>query len=106
MTRKEPIRFRDRKSPTAISGGGRLFTCGRPGRGTFGTKKFHIDDSVVDLWVQGLPRLNIVNIVSLLGTKPDGYSEFGYYSFRSSEEKGEMPTFQESINERYRQRSI
>ena len=106
MTGNEPKNLRERKSPTAIKSGGRLFTCGRPGRGLLGPKGSPVDDSVVDLWVQGLPQRDLVVIVSLLGTKPNGNSEFKYFSFRSSTEPGERPTFQEWLDKHYAQRFI
>ncbi len=37
-------------------------------------------DAVVDQWVKHLPGPNTA-IVSLLGTKPNGMSEFSFYSF-------------------------
>jgi len=37
----------------------------------------------------------VLHIVSLLGHKVSGYSEFGYYPFRSSTEPGSRPTLQE-----------
>jgi hypothetical protein len=106
MTGNEPINLRERRSHATLTSGGRLFTCGRPGRGTFGRKRFRIDDTIVHLWVQGLPVRYLVMIVSLLGTKRDGYSEFAYYSFRSSKESGEKPTFQEWLDQHYSQRFV
>jgi len=44
--------------------------------------------------------------VSLLGSKPDGYSEFGYYPFRSEKELGTKPTFQEWLAQHYGSRLI
>lgn len=80
--------------------GGRLFTCGRPGRAKYGTKRVDVDQGTIDLWVSGLPEGQL-HLVSLLGRKPDGFSEFGYYPFRSSTEKGGLPTMQEWFDERY-----
>jgi hypothetical protein len=42
-----------------------------------------------------------MHIVSLLGHKKDGYSEFEYYPFRSSQESSPKPTFQEWLDQRY-----
>ena len=42
-----------------------------------------------------------LQIVSLLGTKTDGYSEFTYYPFRSERETVGKPTFQMWLAERY-----
>lgn len=82
---------------------GSLFTCGRPGR-TLGSKKSHVADEVVAKWVQGLPSTEPV-IVSLLGKKPWGLSEFSYYSFCSQydkpHERPSDPTFQEWLDTNY-----
>jgi len=86
--------------------GGRLFTCGRPGRATFGRQRRQIGEDTIDLWVNGLPKAEVLHIVSLLGKKPDGFSEFDYYPFRSSKESGAKPTFQEWLDERYGRRFI
>ena len=68
---------------------GRLFTCGRPGRGTFSGSKKQIPECVIDLWVDGLPKVPQASIISLLGHKhPSGLSEFSYYPFRSCMEDG------------------
>jgi hypothetical protein len=45
-------------------------------------------------WVDGLSGADPVHIVSLLGQKKNGTSEFKYYPFRSCEEPGGKPTFQ------------
>jgi hypothetical protein len=68
-----------------------FFTCARPGR-----SKGHagaVPDNLVDKWIRGLPGIRPVAIVSLLGRKPDGLSEFSFYSFagafeRPAERKG------------------
>jgi hypothetical protein len=73
-----------------------FFTCARPGRkdGPRGT----VSDGVVRNWVNDVmalgPRLAIV---SLLGTKPDGTSEYSFYSFRGGFEGPAItsPTFVE-----------
>jgi len=101
----EPVNLREWRAPTTARGG-RLFTCGRPGRGTFGRKKRLIDDDTIDLWVKGLPKADTLDIVSLLGKKPNGFSEFGYYPFRSSSEAGTKPTFQQWLDERYDRRFV
>ena len=86
--------------------GGRLFTCGRPGRATFGRQRQQIDEDTINLWVIGLPRAKVLHIVSLLGQKTDGFSEFAYYPFRSSREFGTKPTFQEWLDQRYSHRFV
>ena len=87
---------------------GRLFTCGRPGRATFGRAWISIDNHTIDLWVSGLPASEVMHIVSLLGRKKgkDCLSEFCYYPFRSSKEPGTKPTFQEWLNEHYGSRFV
>jgi hypothetical protein len=47
-----------------------------------------------------------VYIVSLLGRKKGGVSEFGYYAFRSSRETVSKPLFEEWLNRRYDQHFI
>lgn len=106
MTPNEPINLKEWKPPTASPQGGRLFTCGRPGRGTFGRKRVSIDDNTIDNWVHGLPQVEVVHIVSLLGQKIDHYSEFDYYPFRSSTEPGTKLTFQEWLDSRYGPRFV
>src|SRR5437899_132324 len=86
--------------------GGRLFTCGRPGRATFERQRRQIEEGTINLWVNGLPRAEVLHIVSLLGQKPDGFSEFDYYPFRSSQESGTKPTFQEWLEQRYGHRFV
>jgi hypothetical protein len=107
MVSSEPINLREWKAPRKPAGG-RLFTCGRPGRGTYGygTQRRPVPDELIDRWVEGLPGAGVLHIISLLGRKKDGFSEFGYYPFRSSKEPGSQPTFQEWLNERYGRRFI
>ncbi len=93
---KEPINLRE----WIAKDGGQLFTCGRPGRGTFGREKRNIAEDIIDLWISGLPT-GPWQIVSLLGSKKGGYSEFAYYPFKSSLEIGSKPSFQEWLNARY-----
>jgi hypothetical protein len=106
MDGDEPVNLREWRAPTTEGGSGRLFTCGRPGRGTFGREKRLIDDATIDVWVKGLPEAELLDIVSLLGKKANGYSEFGYYPFRSSREVGDKPTFQQWLDARYNRRFI
>ena len=82
---------------------GRVFTCGRPGRGTEGYQRKYrrVDDDTINRWIAGLPQTDIVHIVSLLGRKTNGCSEFIYYPFRSVTERGTDPTFQEWLDDRY-----
>lgn len=106
MTMKEPINLREWRPVTTVPKRGCLLTCGRPGRGTFGRQKKLVADDIIDLWVQGLPKAEELHIVSLLGQKTTGFSEFGYYPFQSSKETGTKPTFQEWLNDRYPQQFV
>jgi hypothetical protein len=101
MTSKEPMNLSEWGPPTAVRQGGRLFTCGRPGRATFGRDKRPVDDGTIDLWVKGLFEARPLHIISLLGQKTNGFSEFDYYPFRSSKESGTKPTFQEWLHQHY-----
>ncbi len=102
MLGTEPINLREWKVPKGDSVvPGRLFTCGRPGRATHGREKVNVNDDIIDRWVNGLPSANPVHIVSLLGHKTTGLSEFSYYPFRSALEAGMKPTFEEWLNARY-----
>jgi hypothetical protein len=65
-----------------------------------------VPEDVIHSWVCGLPKADVVHIVSLLGWKKSGYSEFGYYPFRSSTEQESKPTFQEWLNVRYHARFV
>ncbi len=106
MAGDEPVNLREWKAPATARGSGRLFTCGRPGRGTFGRAKRPIDDDTIDLWVKKLPEAEPLDLFSLLGKKTNGYSEFGYYPFRSSKEGGSKPTFQQWLDGRYDRRFV
>ena len=103
---REPINLSEWEKPLKPQGRGRLFTCGRPGRFTFGREKRIINNETIDQWTHGLPQVECLYIVSLLGRKKNGYSEFSYYPFRSSKEVGAKPTFQDWLTERYGPRFI
>jgi len=85
-----------------------IYTCARPGRsrGADGA----VSDSIVDNWIKGLPGEGKVTIVSLLGRKPNGDSEFKFYSFHgksdTASERKKKPSFQEWIDRRNYDRSI
>ena len=110
----EPINLREWKPIAPPDHRGRLFTCGRPGRGTAGycRERKLVDDGVIDRWVNGLPNAEILHIVSLLGRKKSrgperiGFSEFGYYPFRSEKEPGTAPTLQKWLDKRYTRRFV
>jgi hypothetical protein len=97
MTKREPYNLRE-WSVTS----GKLFSCGRPGRGTFSGSTKRIPEYVIDLWIDGLPKVPQASIISLLGHKhPSGLSEFSYYPFRSCVENDARPTFQDWLTLRY-----
>jgi len=65
----------------SASNDGYFYTCARPGRtGNPESKNADVADELVCRWVKGL-RGPKTAIVSLLGRKPDGRSEFSFYSF-------------------------
>lgn len=71
-----------------------------------GPKQVRINDEVVNAWISGLPNsVEGTIIVSLLGRKPEGLSEFSYYSFRGgfdqSEDRPGCPAWQEWLSERF-----
>lgn len=71
-----------------------------------GARRPSVADEVVDAWIAGMPSsTEEIIIVSLLGRKPDGLSEFSYYSFRGGfdqpDDKPGSPTWQEWLTERY-----
>jgi hypothetical protein len=87
-----------------------FFTCARPGRsGNRASKHAQVPDELVRRWVLGLPGPN-TSIVSLLGRKPDGLSEFSFYSFYGgfdlpSDHPGSL-SFQEWLIHWHEDRSI
>ncbi len=71
-----------------------------------GPKQVTINDDVVVSWIAGMPSsAEEIIIMSLLGRKPDGLSEFSYYSFRGgfdrSKDRPGCPTWQEWLTKRY-----
>ena len=97
-------RWRRSSSPEQIP----FFTCARPGRSKSSTES--VPDSVVDNWVKRLPGGARTTVVSLLGRKPNGLSEFSFYSFSSAtetpDERGKRPLFQEWLARRHAMRKI
>jgi hypothetical protein len=88
---------------------GRLFTCGRPGRGHYPSadKKWPVivPDDIMRAWVDGLPAASPLNVVSLLGEKFVGrHSEFKHYPFRSCFETSSKPTFQGWLDVNFKRR--
>ncbi len=78
MALAEPINLREWKATDRSKQRGRLFTCGRPGRASYGREKVAVGDEIIDLWASGLPKTDVLHVVSLLGHKTTGFSEFGY----------------------------
>ena len=101
MLIKEPMNLREWVPLPAAPAYARLYTAGRPGRGTpgYGRIRRPVDDTIIDTWVAGLPG-EVLHIVSLLGQKTDGFSEYTYYPFRSCLEAGPKPTFQDWLQQR------
>jgi len=102
----EPINLREWTAPQPSGRTGRLFTCGRPGRATFGRAKVCPLVEILDRWARGLPQADVLHIVSLLGQKTTGFSEFDYYRFRSSTEAGSRPVFEDWLDSRYGRRFV
>lgn len=102
----EPYRLRRWRLPSPHEAV-RFFTCARPGRSK--SKLSQIPDDLVHKWIRGLPGPETV-LVSLLGRKPDGMSEFAFYSFcggfESPEERGRRVSFQEWLDRWHRERGI
>jgi hypothetical protein len=94
----EPCNLRRCESNEGFQNG-RLFTCGRPGRSLGSTAS--VPDEITECWVAGLPTADTVHVVSLLGSKNDGRSEYSFYSFKGSHEKSGKPTFQTWLDTRY-----
>jgi hypothetical protein len=97
-------RWRRSSSPESVP----FFTCARPGRskGNQGA----VPDPIVGKWVRGLPGGMATSVVSLLGRKPDGLSEFSFYSFcgnfEGSAERGNRPSFQYWLDHQYSERGL
>jgi hypothetical protein len=71
-----------------------------------GTKQMKVGDECVLAWLAGLPvSTEEIIIVSLLGRKADGLSEFSYYSFRGGfdrpQDRPDCPTFQEWLDSQH-----
>jgi hypothetical protein len=96
-------RWRRASSPERIA----FYTCARPGRSLSKTEP--VSDQIVHKWVKGLPGPN-TTIISLLGRKPDGMSEFSFYTFHSQvDTAGETlngESFQEWLDHHYNDRRI
>jgi hypothetical protein len=71
--KKEPLNLKEWPAPV-----GRLYSCARPGRGTNGRKRTSVETAVLRRWLRNLPAAGPLHIISLLGCKADGMSEFVY----------------------------
>jgi hypothetical protein len=94
----EPCNLRKCKA-LGVPSAGALFTCGRPGR-SLGSSGL-VSDEIVDCWVTGMPNATPLILLSLLGTKVDGKSEYQFYSFRGSHEHSTKPTLQTWLDRRH-----
>jgi hypothetical protein len=84
-----------------------IFTCARPGRSKGSSDK--VPDNVVEKWVAGLPATKDIADVSLLGHKPDGTSEFAFYSFGSAmapDGRAGRVSLQNWLDRRYKNKNI
>jgi hypothetical protein len=68
-----------------------------------------VPDNLVRGWVLGLPGPNTA-IISLLGRKPDGTSEFSFYSFRGGfdlpSEQTSRLSFQQWLDRHFEENAI
>ena len=94
----EPWRLRRWKPPSSSASAG-FYTCARPGRSKGSAGK--VPDKLLHDWVQGLPAASDVVVVSLLGQKPSGTSEFSFYSFY---DKGR--SFQQWLDQNYGEKTV
>ena len=78
LTLKEPYRLY-RCVPKMEPIRGDLFTRARPGRSNEPPVK-GVPDEWVDAWVKGLPGSKAIVIDFLLGCKPEGRSQFSFYT--------------------------
>jgi hypothetical protein len=89
-----------------------FYTCARPGRtGDSRSKTLLVADALVRSWVLRILELGQrIAIVSLLGSKPDGTSEFSFYSFRSGSaragDRQDCLSFQQWLDREYRESRI
>ncbi len=76
-----------------------FFTCARPGKTNKpDSKKASVSDEEVKRWLSVLPGPKTA-IVSLLGRKPDGMSEYAFYSFYGGYDKPEKQPGRKSFRE-------
>lgn len=94
----EPFRLRRWRLP-AIWAHLELYTCARPGRSR-GSKGL-VPERLVHDWTRGLPSQKGLAVVSLLGQKPDGRSEWSFYSFHK-----EGRSFQDWLDQHHAEKRI
>ena len=94
----EPCRLRRWRLPSS-SVSAVFYTCARPGRSR--GSKGKVPDKLLHDWMRGIPSESNVVVVSLLGEKKDGTSEFSFYSFYA---KGR--TFQQWLDQNYAERAV
>ena len=94
------------------AGSAHFFTCARPGRSDDEESAWEqVPDELVHGWVEGLQKLGTKTaIILLLGRKPDGRSEFWFYSFcggcDTSTERGNSLTFEEWLDHHHKDLNI
>ena len=97
-------RWRRGSSPDRVA----LFSCARPGRSH--GKNGSVPDAVVHKWIKGLPGGDATAVVSLLGEKPDGTSEFSFYSFAGAKDveshRRRGPSFEQWLTKHHADRNI
>jgi hypothetical protein len=115
MLSSEPYRLEKHSLKAALINGF-FYTCARPGR-SLGRQKSVVTDEAVHAWIKGINKemqsgasgdhgiKDEIAIVSVLGRKPHGLSEFSYYSFRGGfdlvEERPNCLTWQEWLTKHY-----
>lgn len=91
----EPFKLRKWRVPS-----GAFFTCARPGRSH--GKGLEVAEKEIHRWVKGLHLEKGSVIVSLLGKKQNGMSEYRYYPFRGGwDPVTSHPTFQKWLDLEY-----
>ncbi len=94
----EPCRLRRWRLPSSTVSAV-FYTCARPGRSK--GSKGKVPDKLLHDWMRGIPSGSNVVVVSLLGEKKDGTSEFSFYSFYA-----EGRSFQQWLDQNYPERAV
>lgn len=85
-----------------------FYTSARPGRSSESASRHaHIPDEVVGRWVLSLPGPRTA-IISLLGAKPDGTSEYSFYTFSGGSDRstGKQRTFRAWLRDHHPEQAI